>query len=681
MRYLSRIFVIIGAILGFTACNDTAEFIDPNGPQSGDMTVNVTFSFADKAKQTRSKVSGTETVVTVMQLVCFDANGQYLGIRNADVTSNGASGQFFDTGVINGTVPQGTSRIHFIANRSLTVPLSFSNGTAESVVMKSFELSTAYDDAEHQKICYWGYHKEANAEAMQEWLKPAEGSNHVVYLIRDRARVVLTYDPTGANPNIEVTKIEWLIHNGRERGYLAPAQASWWDDENNKENYFGNSEIEGHETELVATAGMNEYTTCNRYTLYDEDAGINDENNFDVAYQKGSTTSLPQFLFDDNNEDIDNVKVILRVTYNVTDNGTTTTETVYHTLRLNDDDKVKYDIVRNNTYYIKCSMLSPNVAYYETLKEAIEGEEFVNADVEIDRSITDINDDTYTLQILLPTETTATVLNTPGSHDLHFAFRLVSDINTSGTEDPDDFNVYWENSQSFCTDPVLTYDGETKQFVITTSVIESQLDRHLKDEWIVVEHKDSGLKRYIHVFVINQFRYKLDPSLTKVGNDYLLRFQIPPVEHTQFITDEGGNVIPDPEELIYPESLYPIDVKFATNTLNAYGTTQGTSSYGLFGVSVESTSQLTTAANFEPGFNSPISSVATTDITHWYYQQAFNYWDFWYTYQLKSYPTDGYVNIYFKDVRDNIKYADVDDVGLFMYVEYFGKNYSVPVTN
>ena len=67
-------------------------------------------------------------------------------------------------------------------------------------------------------------------------------------------------------------------------------------------------------------------------------------------------------------------------------------------------------------------------------------------------------------------------------------------------------------------------------------------------------------------------------------------------------------------------------------------------------------------------------------MTHWYYQQAFNYWDFWYTYSLKEYPENGVVNIYLKDVTGNIKYATVNEVGLFLNVNYFGKIYSVPVT-
>ena len=418
---------------------------------------------------------------------------------------------------------------------------------------------------------------------------------------------------------------------------------------------------------------MNEYTTSGRYSLWTS-ATENEDGNFDVAYQStGTYTSQPQFLFDDNNTDVDDIKVILKVTYTV--DGAP--KVVYHTLRLNDDDKIKYDIVRNNTYYIKCSLLSPDVAFYNTLKEAIDGEEFVNADVEVDRSIPDINDDTYTLQIKLPTETTSIVLNTEGTHNLDFVFRTVSDITTSGSTDPNDFNVYWEKSQTFCSNTLgLSYIEATKQFQIHATVITGQLTDHLQDEWIVVEHKATGLKRYIHVYVIDQFRYKLYPTLKAAGDDYVLSFQLPPMEHTQFLEDGS----PDPDELIYPQSLYPIDVKFTTNTLNAYGISQGTNNYGLFGVSVESTGDLFTSANFETGYNTPISTSNTAQRTHWYFQQANNYWDFWYTYSLKTYPADGIVNIYFKDVRNHIQYDTVEDVGLFLYVQYFGKNYSIPVT-
>lgn len=673
MKCFSKILFLAYLTLVLSACN---EVLVPEQPETGEVPVRLSFSMADRDIQTKSKVSGTETVVTVMQMVCFDANGQYLGIRNAEIKSHSTSDLLYDQGVLSGTVPQGTARIHFIANRSLDVPLSHSNGTAESVVMNSVELSTLWSDSEHQKVCYWGYHKEDNATAMSTWLKPEEGSNHVVYMIRDRARVILTYDSEDAE--YPVTKIEWLIHNGRARGYLAPAESFWTND-----GYYEHSTSPDHTSEWISKAEKHECTIGNRYSLWTS-AELNDDDKFDTAYPypSGSDYGTPQFLFDDDNADSDDVKVILKVTYTVS--GTQTT--VYHTLRLNDDDKVRYDIVRNNTYYIKCSKLSPYVAFYTSLEDAINGNEFVNADVEVDRTVPDIDNNTYTLQIKLPNEGTSIVLNTEGVHsdEMFFVYRLASNVNTEASTEPDDFNVYWEKSQTFCSNPTVTYNSTTKQFAISTTVLTGKLTDQLQDEWIVVEHKTSKLKRYIHVYVIDEFRYKLYPTLKAVSgttDEYVLSFQIPPMEHTQFLADGS----PDPEELVYPETLYPIDIKFTTNTLNAYGTTQGTTNYGLFGVSVENTDILCDSDNFEvrdtpPYFHTPISSTLTSNKTHWYFQQANNYWDFWYTYSLKTYPTNGIVNIYFKDVRSHIKYAAVADVGLFLYVEYFGKNYSVSVS-
>lgn len=664
--------------LGFVGCTEESVFVSPDGTLQGDMPVNITFSFADKAR-TRSMVSGTEKAVHIMQMVCFDANGLYLGIRNAEVKSDdpGTNPPMYDTGVIKGSVPQGTARIHFIANRNLTIPLSHNVGTAEETVMQSVELSTAYNDktvGEGQEICYWGYHKAASADDMNAWLNPKESGSSVVYMIRDRAKVVLTYDPTGAEGDkIPVKKVEWLIHNGRDRGYLAPKSADW-------ESYYARSSKTG---ELVSTAGINEineYENSRRYSLWRSETDNEDEN-FDVAYENGANTGTPQFLFEDGNEDIDDLKAVLKVTYTV--GGAD--KTVYHVLRLKKNDTTnqvgeRYPIVRNNTYYITCKLLSPNVAYYETLKDAINGTEYMNAEVEIDRSITDVNNDTYTLQILLPTETTSIVLDTEGPHQLDFAFRKASDVTQEGSTDPADFEVKWEKAQTFCSDPVLTYVPDTKQFQITTNVIEGKLTDKLQDEWIVVKHKASGLTRYIHVFVINQFQFEIHPTLKKDGDNYVLHFRLPPMVHKDSIPDPAnpGKMIPDPAQKIHPESLYPIDVKFTTNTLNAYNITKEGTNYGLFGVSVESTSELTDSANFETGYKSPVSSIDWGDRTHWYFQQENNYWDFWYTYSLKTYPEGGNVNIYFKDVRDNIKYAKVGDVGLFLYVKYFGKNYSVP---
>ena len=684
MKYISRLLFTVGLVLGLSACTEDAyETIATELPAKGEMSVNLTFALPDGDAQTRSKVSGTETRVHTMQMVCFDANGGYLGIRNAEISPYDENNpdRKPDAGTIKGTVPQNTSRIHFIANRNLSIPLKASVGTPEEEVMASEELSTLWNentfgtgDEAHQEVCYWGYHKEAKAADMDDWLNPTEEytqdhGKSKVYMIRDRAQVVLKYDPDGST--VPVTKIEWLIHHGLERGYLAPAKEYWGND-----SYYEASTVAG--AGYVSKAEMNPYPVDKRYSLW-VSATENDENNFDTTYElpTGATPNtsynkyVPQFLFDDSNEDLNGLKAILRVTYLVDGEP----RTVYHVLKLNDDEENLYDVVRNETYYIEAKLLNPDVAFYETLEEAITGDQFVNAQPEVARTIPILNNDTYSLQILLESGTTSIVLNREATFTMNFAFRTVADITQPGSTNTNDFDVKWEKSQTFCTDPQVSYDADTKQFIISTTVKPDQLTDHLQDEYIVVEHKDSKLKRYIHVYVIDQFRYKIYPTITKVNNDYLLNFQLPPMEHTQFLPDGSG----DPNELIYPEELYPIEVKFTTNTLNAYGISEGVTNYGLFGVSNESTSNLLIVGNFEDNYNSPISTTVDNEENkkHWYFQQANNYWDFWYTYSLKTYPTDGMVNIYFKDVRDHIKYANVQDVGLFLYVEYFGKNYSV----
>ena len=121
MKYISRILFTLGLVLGLSACTEDAfETNVPGLPTKGDMSVNLTFALPDVEAQTRSMVSGEEQRVHTMQMVCFDANGGYLGIRNAEITPSIT----VDTGTIKGSVPQGTSRIHFIANRNLSIPLN-----------------------------------------------------------------------------------------------------------------------------------------------------------------------------------------------------------------------------------------------------------------------------------------------------------------------------------------------------------------------------------------------------------------------------------------------------------------------------------------------------------------------------------------------------------------------------
>lgn len=672
MKYITRILGITCLALTFYACSeDCFEVFQPQ-QSADDVSYSINFSLQLQEPVTRSVVYGedgaVEKGVQTMQLLCFDASGLYLGIRDAQIGAKGFEGK------ITGSVPQGTARIHFVANRNLNIPLDFTTGTPEAEVMQSDALSTLYS---HEAICYWGYKKFDTADQMNAWLKGENvSSGQYVYMIRDRAKIKLNVN-TDMDAIIEghtVTDVTWRIHNGHESGYVAPLPTEW-------ENYT-RTNTGGHTPEDQAKIVSN--ATCNannsdRYTI------INDDDLFEPA-------ATPQYLFDDKNVKDEQmqqvVKVILKVKYN---NGSGTSTKYFVTL-VKAPDETYIPIIRNYTYQLTVTSLDLDLSY-DTLEDAINGTKYANGDVEVSRNLTDINNEVNSLQIKLPTETTSIVFNMATAsgetnNNMHFVIVKNSDLSDAGVN-ASDVKVYWEGGISSGTtsggisnyvqlQPVTkANDG---QFTIPVTV--STPPETLQNDWLVVEYADgtnSVLRRYIHVYVINQFKFLEDPTLTKETNgDYKLSFKIPPLE--------AENV----GDAMYPEGLYPIDIKFTTSTLKAWSTNGTDDAYGSFGVSVESTSiytdtgtglsyNLFNASAFESDAYTKVSSNNANQDDNWWYQPSGN-WDYWYTYSVKQYPANGEVNIYFKDVTGSLNYTNThSNVGLYMYIRYFGKIYAMTV--
>ena len=659
--------------LAFYACSDDSFEVWQTQQSPDDVAFNLNYSLQLQEPVTRSVVYGEdgadEKGVQTMQLLCFDANGQYLNIRSAELGALGFEGK------ITGTVPQGTARIHFVANRELGVALDLPTGTPEEEVMKS--ISTMYD---HQAICYWGYRKFDTAAQMNDWLqgKNVTEENKIVYMIRDRAKIKLSMnsDPTKIIDGFEVTGVTWRIHNGHESGYIAPKSEEW-------ESYFRqntNGTTEESKQKIVSNASSNPNNSA-RYTIINDDA----------LFEPSST---PQYLFDDLNRNDDQkkevVKVILKVTYS---NGKES-DTKYFVTLVKAPNDTYIPIIRNYTYQLTVTSLDLDVSY-DTLKDAIEGNKYANGDVEVSRSLTDISNEANSLQIKLPTETTSIVFNMATNagetnNQMQFVIVKTSDLSDAGV-DASAVNVYWEGGISRGTteggiteyvtlqDPIVTKDGGLFTIPVTVSTPPSDL----KNDWLVVQYTDTQnrtLTRYIRVYVINQFQFLTAPTLTKESNgDYKLSFQIPPLEATN---------LGDP---MYPEGLYPINVMFTTSTLKAWSLDGSAAAYGSFGTSVESTSNFTDigtgleynlfdASGFESDAYTQVSSTNSDDVAYWWYQPT-TYWDYWYTYSIRQYPADGLVNIYFKDVTGNLNYTSThSNVGLYMYIRYFGKIYAMTVS-
>ena len=679
MKYITRILGIACMAMSFFACSeDSFEVFQPQ-QYADDVSYSINFSLQLQEPVTRSFVYGEdgtdEKGVQTMQLLCFDASGLYLGIRGAQIGATGFEGK------ITGTVPQGTARIHFVANRKLSPALDFPAGTPEADVMQSDALSTMYD---FEAIIYWGYKKFDTAEAMNAWLKGEDvSSGKYVYMIRDRAKIKLSLNEDNTNiiEGCTVTEVTWRIHNGHESGYIAPKQGEW---ANYTRTNTGSLNPED-QAKIVSNASCNA-NNSERYTI------INDDDLFEPA-------ATPQYLFDDNNIKDDEMKQVVKAILKVKYTDSNGAHTKYFVTLVKAPDETYIPIIRNYTYQLHVTSLDLDLSY-DTLEDAINGTKYANGDVEVSRNLTDINNEDNSLQIQLPTETTSIVFNMVTAQgetnkQMQFVIIKTTDLSDAGV-DPSAVRVYWEKGISSGTTsggitdyvqlqetPVTKANG-----TFTIPVTISDVPLTLQNDWLVVEYTDSQkrtLRRYIRVYVINQFTFLTNPTLTKESNgDYKLSFKIPPLEAVN---------LGDP---MYPEGLYPIDVKFTTNTLKAWSINGTSQAYGSFGVSVESTSIYTDTGTglsydlFETDSSKPnyafesaaYTQVSTNDAAqnaNWWYQPTGN-WDYWYTYSVKEYPTNGVVNIYFKDVTGSLNYTTThSNVGLYLYVRYFGKIYAMTV--
>ena len=187
MKYVLNIFAALALIFSATACSEDnlPDLIDDVQVPEDEMRVNLLLSVPVMENATRSMLPGDEKKVTTLKMVCFDANGYYLGEREATVVQTSTDP---DHGTVTGTVPGATCRVHFIANRPHLDLSSVPIGTSENNLMQSEVMTTLYNETDAEYISYWGYHKEENEELMKTYLE-GHGTEKIVYLLRDRARV------------------------------------------------------------------------------------------------------------------------------------------------------------------------------------------------------------------------------------------------------------------------------------------------------------------------------------------------------------------------------------------------------------------------------------------------------------------------------------------------------------
>ena len=451
--------------------------------------------------QVKSAVSGTEGI-HAMQLLCFDSNGLYIGLGTVF-----ASGE----GTIQGTVPSSTVCIHFIANAGL-VPQEDWRGLSENVLINSLTASTS-----NTHIIYWGFHREADPEAMYAWLNASPANT--VLLLRDRAKITMSEPDqswdhdASASVTENILQARFCVCNGRVRGQIAPFDR--------------------------ATLSFS----------YDGPLTLPEETSrFQGSPDELSPCSGAQFLFEDEGKLENPVKVILEITYRSVSAGVTTDFIKYHQVLLMKDDYSLYEIRRNHQYNIIIGNL-PSALGYDSFDDAVAGNPSNNQTVVVQEIVPHISSAEYDIHIL---GGTTHVFQAPveGNYAvIHFTYLK------SGAADPsigtDNFSVTWLSNKYVAypdMDILLRNGTEPGTFDILVDLYQP-ITEDLKSGKLLLMDKTNGLARFINVYSITAFDFNasLEPAGGLPGQ-YRLNFNIP----------EN-----------YPAALFPLTVRIATEDFKA----------------------------------------------------------------------------------------------------------------
>ena len=670
MKYIYRIMTLLALSIGFASCAD--DLTPADGPQKGKlatddmMPIHIRFEVPGGDAATRSIVPGEREAEEVekITMVLFDANGYYLGYKDAKFTPD------TDTktkGTIDDAVPASTSRIHFVVNNEAIFNnlASASIGTVENRLMQSEIMTSAYTDA-NAHISYWGYHKEDNPADMQAWMK-GNNNNNTVYLIRDRAKVAIEYVADADGESVEGNKIKsirWTVVNGLKRGLIAPFNTS---DTKNPFNYYD------EETNKINTP-VTPFNDGGRFLTEVSSQALNDMNNngtLNVDTQNPDPYSKlkPIYLFEDANDDVDGgnvVKLIVEVTYKYEsqlDDGTSTNKK-YHAVLLMNNNYELYKVTRNHIYRLTIKGL-PFALGYAKFEDALTGTDYSNGQLmQVEEEATDVTDGEYSLSILPGTSVVFQQPAVGGTVQIPFQFYRGSKSNNvpatyesegeSKTYTANDFFVEWQGNQNVATaTPTVAYGNDGYDGTINVPL--DAITTSLKYGKLVLRDKHRGLQRYVNVYSILKYQireavFELVSGTHGSSNN--------PVYHLKL-------AMPNTSTTAYPEGLYPITIRFATSTLSAFS------------------DKVSREDNF-PAFGvddmTPTNNLAEGGVNAWNYKAKS--WGYWYQYQIltkKDYEelnatnkTSDEIHLYFEDVRSKRENKNIANVGMYLEIEYFG---------
>jgi hypothetical protein len=452
MKQLIRLTGLLVATL-LTACSADLLPDSAKPAESATTKVNITVAVPDYALGTRAAVKGAEGIdANALELLCFDSDGFYLGLGEEvtnEANTTGEAGRY----QVSASVPNGTARIHFLANSGIDYQASWI-GMHENTLM-TVMVSNA---SKNSKVVYWGYVKKNSPEEMKTYL--AAGSGNVVYLLRDRAKITVQADDDAAISNILLTVV-----NGEGVGAMAP-----------------------FDRETLVFPEITADWQASAITLPTATETINgkEEDLADVAY-----------TFEAHNSSDNPVKVILKVTYN---DGIVR----YHQVLLENGDHKPYLIKRNHEYRIVINKLEESLGY-DSFEGAVSGTAANNPWIAVADIIPEISNGQYTMTIK---EGTSIVVQSGSTATIHFSYSLNGSVGSDLTHS--NFDVTWLKNEAVSPDaqPSMTYDAASGEGTIYFNL--STITDNLKEATIRLLDKKRGMSRRIKIYSIKQFGYTFD---------------------------------------------------------------------------------------------------------------------------------------------------------------------------
>ena len=693
-----------------------------------------------------SVVGGTENpddYITTLHMVCFTRDGIYLGWREA--TLIGSEQTYIHPGEIvcqgrelfEGTVPSRTARIHFVGNVGIGVAAGYAPGNIpgndqiggnENALIKSAKMTVTA--ADHRTICYWGFHGEKSSEDMKTWLSLAtvqdDGSvvyskreGHNVHLVRDRARVDFgymldfkrtaqdvedgkqvtvngtQYTVSGGKITINgrqytmdknitdytIQSIHWILSNGLEKGYLAP-----YYDENPDDHFDGYFDLDS--TPALKEDRLTQYdkSDAKRYTAKEEDMML--------IYDGTNSIDAPLFLFEDENDENDPPKIILKVVYKV--DGQSGTKTKYHTLMMLNESHDPCIIYRNHNYILDIFGIPWEGLGYSSFEDAVNSVTYANNQtVTISEFVPAVNDGRFQLTVLGETSLIyqdVSFVNTPQT--VYFTYQAMVSGESTSAVTADDFKAAWTTDvrSSFAQHDVVVTEVSNNGTVFKgaiTFTLGTSINSALQGGQIELRDKLTGMTRFINVYTIDKFNF-LPPGsselkLTQTGESRTINGQTCTTYKMDF-------KIPGD----YPIGLYPIKVRMASTTLNPFKVERRSS--GSNSLEETEVSIAVAVEGTENGTKLDGETLAgmdfintTTGGLRWNYRDEADPWNFWFVNTIVSKPTvtegsesmedtrDKIYTVYFDDIRPLRAAANrPTNVGLFFKIQYFGP--AVPVT-